>query len=224
MNKLSKEKKERLILVVMGLCGTLGILYTFVIGSQKDELAALNSKLVAVQDKLSKAERMVRNAPTIQEDLTSARAELQQRQADMAPQGQYYYWFLKLLDGFRQEQGLEPNFIMDVTQPEFTTVGLLPKFPYNAGYFGVRVSGQYQEIGKFFADLENRFPYMRIQSVRLQPMTGEISAALQGATAQLGGGQAADQGAAAVPATTNPQGQKKIIAEFKIVTLFNPGT
>ena len=121
----------------------------------------------------------------------------------MAPTGQYYYWFLKMLDGFRAEQKLESNFILDVTQPEFAKVGLIPEFPYEAGLFGVRVNGQYHEIGRFFAELENKFPFMRIQDVKLQPQV-----------VQPGG----ESG------TLVPRATDKIIAEFKIVTLFNPGT
>lgn len=221
MNKLSKEKKERLILVLMAVCGLLGVLYTFVVGGQKDELAALNGKMAAVQDKLAKAERLVRNADTINAELAKMKSELQARQEYMAPQGQYYYWILKLLDGFRQELRLDANFIMDVTQPETGSVGLLPKFPYNAGFFGVRVNGQFQEIGRFFAELENRFPYMRIQSVRLQPFTGDNAPIAQGLSAQASA--AADISQPTPDAAVRSQGQK-IIAEFKIVTLFNPGT
>lgn len=202
MNKLSKEKREKLILTIIGICGVLGLLYTFVLGAQKDELRKLEAQLTGVQDKLAKAERLVRNAESIQEELAVNRAELEKRQAEMAPSGQYYYWFLKMLDGFRQEEKLDNNFILDVTQPEFASVGLIPDFPYQAGYFGVRVTGQFQEIGRFFAGLENKYPYMRIQNVKLQPQI-----------AQNPGSEAG------TPAATD-----KIIAEFKIVTLFNPGT
>ena len=222
MTKLSKEKKERLILVVMGLGGLLLVLYTMVIGGQKDELLALNGKLAIVQDKLAKAERMVDNADTIETELTNLRAELKARQEFMAPQGQYYIWFFKLLDGFRQELRLEPNFIMDVTQPEIGTVGMLPKFPYNAGFFGVRVSGQFQEIGRFFAELENRYPYMRIQSVRLQPFAFDNTGTTAGVAPQNEAVAAAIKQPA--PAVAGRSQGQKIIAEFKIVTLFNPGT
>ena len=100
------------------------------------------------------------------------------------------------MDGLRQEADLDSHFILDVTQPEFASVGLIPNFPYQAGLFGVRVSGRYQEIGRFFADLENKYPYMRVQDVRMQPQVIQNS----------------------------PGAPDEVIAEFKIVTLFNPGT
>lgn len=203
MNKLPKEKRDKLILVIMGTLGAVGLLYTFVLSAQQDRMYTLQAQIAGVQDKLDKAERVVRSADTINEDLAASRAELQRRQADMAPQGQYYVWFLKLLDTFRKEQRLQPHFILDVTQPEFAPVGLVPQFPYQAGYFGVRVSGRFHEIGQFFASLENKYPYMRVQSVKLQP---------------AGAGRADQQ------SVQGGDSGQRIIAEFKIVTLFNPGT
>ena len=214
MSKLSKEKKEKLILTVIGVLGALGLLYTFGVGAQNDQIKTLNSRLTAVEGELFKAERLVKNAGGLEEELKAVRAELAARQVDMAPQGNYYAWVLKLLDGFRQEQRLSPNFIMDVTQPEVTTVGLLPKFPYNAGYFGVRVSGEFHEIGRFFAEFENRFPYMRIQSVKLTPFVQIESTGTATTPAPP----------AASPLPSGGAGGRKILAEFKIVTLFNPGT
>src|SRR5687768_18541927 len=85
----------------------------------------------------------------------------------MAPQGQYYYWFLKLVDQFRKDEKLDNGFIVDITMPEFIEAGLLPKFPYKAASFGLRVNGQFHDIGRFIASLENTFPYFRVQNIKM---------------------------------------------------------
>jgi hypothetical protein len=55
-------------------------------------------------------------------------------------------------------------------------VGVFPTFPYQAAAFGVRGKGYYHDIGKFVADFENSFPYMRIQNLELAPDGGAQAA------------------------------------------------
>lgn len=207
MNKLSKEKRDKLILVCIAIVGVLGALYTFVLGAQKDQLATLETQITGVKGKLSKAEMMVRNAETIEKTLEQNKTVIETRQENMAPQGQYYYWFLKLVDQFRKDEKLDTGFIMDITQPEFVDAGILPKFPYKAASFGLRLNGHFFEIGKFVSELENRFPYFRVQNVRMSPHGSGIS------------GMNARQPSAPVENT-----QEKLIVELRVVALVKPGT
>lgn len=208
MTKLSKEKRDRLILTCVGILGVLGALYTFVLGAQKDNLFTLNSQIASTKDKLSKAERLVRSSALIEANLSQSKNSLEARQRDMAPQGQYYYWFLQLMDQFRKKEQLETNFILDLTQPEFTDVGLLPKFPYKAATFGMRLSGRFQDIGRFVADLENAFPYFRVQNIRMAPN----SVGLPGLSASQN------------PNALSAENEEKLIVELRVVTLIKPGT
>jgi hypothetical protein len=201
VNKLSKEKRDKLILTSLGIIGVLGLLYTFVLGAQKDALNTLENQISGTSVKLAKAEALVRSADAIETRLAQSKALLESRQEHMAPQGQYYYWFLQLLDQFRKKENFETNFILDLTQPEFIDAGLLPKFPYKAASFGVRLNGRYQEVGRFIADLENTFPYFRVQNVRLVP---------QGTS----------------PGALTPQmaeSEDKLTVEIRIVTPIKPG-
>src|SRR4051794_25256157 len=141
MNKLPKEKRDRLILTCLAIAGVLGLLYTFVLGAQKDTLARLELQIAGTQDKLTKAERLAHSAPIVEANLARTKSLLEAEQQNMAPQGQYYYWFLQLLDNYRKKENLEPSFVVDLTQPEFIEAGLLPKFPYKAASFGVRLNG-----------------------------------------------------------------------------------
>lgn len=207
MNKISKEKRDRLILVCIAIAAVLGGLYTFVLGAQKDRLATLENQITGLKAKLSKAETMVRNAEMIEASLAQSKAVIDSRQENMAPQGQYYYWFLKLIDQFRKDEKLDTEFIMDITQPEFVDAGLLPKFPYKAASFGLRLNGHFHEVGKFVADLENNFPFFRVQNVRITK---------HGAPTQT---------VAAKQASTSLEtAEDKLIVELRIVTLIKPGT
>ena len=207
--KLSKDKRDKLVLTCLGFIGAVGLLYTFVLGAQKDQLGVLSKQLLIGRDKLAKAERLVKSKPTIEADLQSSQKILDGRHQTMAPPGQYYYWFLKLMDQFREEEKLTTAFIIDITQPEFIEAGLVPNFPYKAASFGLRLNGQYQEIGRFIADLENNFPYFRVQNIRMVPQ----GAAFPG-TASLR--------QTAVAATPTKDGS--LVVELRVVTLIRGGT
>jgi Tfp pilus assembly protein PilO len=215
MNKLSKEKRDKLILVCIGVVAVVGLLYTFVLGAQKDSLATLQTQIAGSQSKLAKAEAALRTADTIEAMLAETRQQVETRQEKMAPQGQYYYWFLKLVDQFRKDEKLDNGFIVDITMPEFVEAGLLPKFPYKAASFGLRVNGKFHDIGRFIADLENTFPYFRVQNVHLAPNTVTPASTATQSVESLLSGQSA---------TPDLLPETKLVAELRIVTLIKPGT
>jgi Tfp pilus assembly protein PilO len=210
MNKLSKEKRDKLILVCIGCVAVVGLLYTFVLGAQKDQLALISTQISGAQSKLAKAESLMRSADVIEANLAEGRKIVEERQEKMAPQGQYYYWFLKLVDQFRKDEKLDNGFIVDITMPEFIEAGLLPKFPYKAASFGLRLNGQFHDIGRFIASLENNFPYFRVQNIRLSPnpATAVFQAENGGLTTEV----------------PPPVRDTKLVAELRIVTLIKPGT
>jgi hypothetical protein len=51
-------------------------------------------------------------------------------------------------------------------------VSLIPSFPYKQATVGVGGTAYYYDLGKFLAELENRFPYMRVQNLLLEPSPG----------------------------------------------------
>jgi Tfp pilus assembly protein PilO len=207
MNKLSKEKRDRLILICILIAGIVGGLYTFVLGAQKEELATLQTQITGAKSKVDKADVLVRSSATIEARLTEAKKLIDSRQEKMAPPGQYYYWFLKLIDQFRKDEKLDTSFIVDITQPEFVEGGLLPRFPYRAASFGLRLNGHFHDIGKFVAAVENAYPYFRVQNIRITPH---------------GIGAAATKQPQPVAKLDNTEG--KLTVELKIVTLIKPGT
>ena len=202
MNKLSKEKRDKLVLLCILIIAVLGGLYTFVLGAQKDQLADLESQITGVKSKLDKAEVLVRSSDKIEMRLAEGKKLVESRQEKMAPPGQYY-WFLKLIDQFRKDEKLDTSFIVDITQPEIVDSGLLPKFPYKAASFGLRLNGHYHDVGKFISSVENSFPFFRVQNVRM--------ARYAGATGKQTG-------------IKMDSSEGKLTVELRIVTLVKPGT
>jgi hypothetical protein len=212
MNKLSKDKRDKLILVCISAVAVVGVLYTFVLGSQKDKLSSVQSQITGAQAKLAKAEAALKSADVIEARLAENKKIIDVKQEKMAPQGQYYYWFLKLVDQFRKDEKLDNSFIVDITMPEFVEAGMLPKFPYKAAVFGLRVNGQFHDVGRFIANLENTFPYFRVQNIQLSPAPRTAAAAVPVAVGTL------------TTSLEPPQPETKLIAELKVVTLIKPGS
>jgi Tfp pilus assembly protein PilO len=166
MNKLSKEKREKLILVVLLTVGVLAGFYYFIIADQKQTISQVESKIASTSEKLDKAQRWLRMGETIQAELAARRKQLDEEHDQLAPLDRFK-WFHGTLTQFLPAYNVR---LVDITrEPEVGPVGSLPNFPYEAARFGVKLSATYHEFGKFLADFENHFRLMRVQNVELAP-------------------------------------------------------
>src|SRR5438094_3184540 len=180
MAKLSKEKRDRLILVVLATIGVVAGLWFGVVKTRQQQLDESKSRLTAAIDNLDKARKRVKQAEKVEADLELATRKLKAIEEIMAPGVDLYSWALLLLDNSRS--GHEVN-IIDVTRPVKGDVGMLPQFPYEAAIFSVRGTAYYHQFGKFLADFENRFPDFRVQNLILAAGSGLESAAGSDVTA-----------------------------------------
>jgi hypothetical protein len=167
MKSLSKEKRDRLLLVCIGTFAAVAGLYYGVIASQRNSLALLDGRRGEQESKLANAQRLIGNASTIQKNREAATAKLRTIESTMAS-GDMYSWIILTVNSFKENYRVEiPQFSREV-QAE---VGMYAKFPYRAAVFNVRGTAYYHDFGRFVADFENAFPYMRIQNVELEPPT-----------------------------------------------------
>ena len=56
--------------------------------------------------------------------------------------------------------------------PSTGEMPMIPSFPYKQASVQVQGSAYYYDLGKFLADFENHFPYMRLQNLVLEPGGG----------------------------------------------------
>jgi hypothetical protein len=77
-----------------------------------------------------------------------------------------YSWVILTMNRFKEGHKVEiPHFSREVA----TEVGMFSKFPYRAVVFHLRGTAFYHDFGRFVADFENKFPYMRVQNIELEP-------------------------------------------------------
>jgi hypothetical protein len=88
--------------------------------------------------------------------------------------GDLYSWMFTTLRRFQKGYKVEIPQISSVTS---SPMNLLPRFPYQQATVSVGGTAHYHELGRFIADFENAFPYMRISNLTLDlntsPATGD---------------------------------------------------
>lgn len=165
MKNLPKEKRDRLILVFLGTCAILVGLYFGPISIQQKSLEAMTKRRDAQETKLKDGQRLASSVPQIQQDLEAATGRLKAIEATM-PSGDMYSWVILTVNTFKENYKVEiPQFSREVS----AEVGMYARYPYRVAIFNLRGTAHFHDFGRFVADFENTFPYMRIQNIELDP-------------------------------------------------------
>ena len=168
MIRLSKDKRDKLILVAIGAIAVIAGLWFGIIKTRREQIVQSKSKLLKAMDKLEKAKRVVSHGAQAEQDMEAATRRLATIEDTMAS-GDLFSWALSLRD--KACAGHDVT-IIDVARPGKAEVGVLAQFPYEAAIFSLRGSAYYHDLGKFLADFENRFPYFRAQNLSLGTGSG----------------------------------------------------
>jgi hypothetical protein len=164
MNKLSKEKRQQIILVALATLVVIGGFWYGLIEFQKTKIGEVSKHLGAAEQRLNRVQQAVRAADKIERDLKVASQKLSAIEDTMAA-GDLFSWFVLML------REIQLNHKLDIPQISRETVGdvtMLPDFPYKQAVYTVRGTAFYQDFGKFIADFENHFPYFRVEKLELE--------------------------------------------------------
>jgi len=167
MNKMSKDKRDKLLLVCIGAIGLCSVLYFLIITDDQDVIAELGQKMVAVQVKKANSESLLKKQADKEAALEEAKKVLMQKQTDMFKPGEKdHVRYLQILT----KRSFTNNLTVDkIVLPEVTEAGVLPQFPFTAQRIHVVMLGAYQDFGRFLAEFENAYPYIRVQGLGIQP-------------------------------------------------------
>jgi len=168
MNKLSKEKRNRLILVVLITAAVLSGLWFGLINFQEQNLRQLATRKDAARAQLDRQELRIKNADRLEAQVIEATKKLAELEEEMAP-GDPLSWLVGKIQVFKLPyKGVE---IPQISAPG-DTKDFLGKFPYKQAAFSVGGTAYFHDLGKFIADFENHFPYFRIVNLDLTPAPG----------------------------------------------------
>jgi len=168
MKKLSKEKRNQLVLIGIAAVGVMGCIWYFLISFQQTKQAEIAKKITALQQQIDKTIRVVREAGQVQAEYKDATARLASIEEGM-PSGDLYSLLVSRLKQFNV-----PSFHVDIPQfglPSVSEVPM-PDFPYHQATVSISGVAYYWDLGKFIAEFENKFPYSRIQNLSLDPGGG----------------------------------------------------
>jgi|ERR1041385_5570093 hypothetical protein len=171
MRKLSKEKRNNLIMVVLLTVLLLAGLGFGLIRFLYDELQQISNQTEEANKTLVKMKLAIQQGDDTENKVAEVSKNLNAMEADMAS-GDLYSWGLDLLRRFRADYKVE---VPAVNQPTVGDTTLLPKFPYKQATFPVAGSAYYHDFGRFIADFENQFPHLRIVNLALDPAPGLAS-------------------------------------------------
>lgn len=178
MKNLPKEKRDRLILIAVGALVTMFAVYYGVIRTQRKTLEVIAKNYAKEEQRVSNGQRLASTTTELQKKLEAAQEKLKSIETTMAS-GDMYSWIILTMNSFKENGGYKveiPQFSREVP----CDVGMIARFPYRAAAFNVRGTAFYHDFGRFVADFENTYPYMRIQNIDLEPAGVSASTSLQG--------------------------------------------
>jgi len=175
MNKLSKEKQQQLIAVAFGAVVVLGLLYFFVISAQAKSRNAKLGEMETLRQGVEKGDKLKKDSPAIQAQLDEVKAKLDDMEKNMAT-GDLYSWVILAVNDFKAKGGHNVQ-ITGFTPGEKVGIGVFPDFPYEAVKYQLKGTAYYHDFGKFLADFENAFPFIRVQNMDLMPEGGVTTGA-----------------------------------------------
>jgi Tfp pilus assembly protein PilO len=173
MKRLSKQKRDQLILVSIVTLAVLAAIWFLLIRSQQESLQGLRAQKAKTENDSIGMGDKVKSADAVKAQLAQVNAKLAEKEEDMVS-GDYYASLVNTVSKFKLRYNLEiPQFSPAAS---VTDCDLLPKFPYKQVRIVISGSGYYEEIGKFIADFENEYATTRIVNLELTPYAGPLDA------------------------------------------------
>src|SRR4051794_36582526 len=127
MNKLSKEKRTKIVLVLILTVGVIAGLWFGLISYQKSKLGQVSQKIDDLKGQIANIQKTVADAKKLEADLASCSEKLDQIENTMAS-GDLFSWMVSTLKQFNV-----PTYKVEIPQfgaPSVGEVTLLPSFPY----------------------------------------------------------------------------------------------
>lgn len=164
---LSAEKKQHLIAVGMGTVMALAVVYFLLISPAQEALKKLGAQIAEAEKKYADADRLVKRIQAVHDEYDHLNEHLNGIEVGMVT-GDMVQWIRSTELKFRQAA------LYKVEIPNFPFRGqgemaMIPEFPYKAATYSFTGTAYYHDLGKYLADWENQFPYMRVLSLDLGP-------------------------------------------------------
>jgi hypothetical protein len=163
--KLSKDKRNQLILVLVCTIGIIALMWSELIQPRYAALARIVVSQNAAESKLGGIQTAINHASTTATELTNMMQTLSSAESDMAS-GDLYSWTYNTIRLFKAQYQVD---IPEIGHPDVGPVDLFSSFPFKQVKFTVTGTAYYHDLGKFIADFENTYPHIRVVNLQIQP-------------------------------------------------------
>jgi Tfp pilus assembly protein PilO len=170
--KLPKEKRNHLILVVIGTLAVLSALGFGLIKAQYDGLNQVAIREESARAKLKEMEEAVKRKQLVESVHNQASQLLNEKEASMAADD-LYSWMYNTVRRFQKNYKIEIPQLSPISAP--SAVNLLPDVPYKQATMQIGGTAHYHDLGQFVADFENAFPQMRIANLTIEFSQGSTA-------------------------------------------------
>lgn len=165
MAKLSKEKRDRMILVYLVSVFAMAATYLLLVRSQQERLKQMSAETANIVEQIDGTKRLLNQRDEFTKANAKVKAEVGAREDGMA-NGDRFFWFVNMLNKFKSSYDVD---IPQISPETLGPVGIFPEFPYEAATFKISGSARFYDFGKFLRDFENRHPHFRVQNLDLEP-------------------------------------------------------
>ena len=165
MNRLPKDKRDKIIMVAAGTLVVVVALWFVLIKPLRAQSAEVDKLAVESRATVEKGQRTIVESNKVAAALSFRSGQLNEAEGTMAS-GDLYAWMIQTLNQFKLDHNVD---IPQISREIPSEVGVFPHFPYKAATFVVNGSAYFHDFGKFLAAFENHFPYMRVQNLELEP-------------------------------------------------------
>ena len=165
MNRLPKDKRDKIIIVAVGTVVVLAALFFVLIRPLQAKSAEIARLVTDSRASVEKGRRTLADTNKVATALEAVVSRLNAAEGAMAA-GDLYIWMIQTMNQFKTAHKVE---IPQISREIPCEVGVLPQFPYKAAMFVVQGTAYFHDLGKFIASFENNFPYMRVQNLELEP-------------------------------------------------------
>jgi type II secretory pathway pseudopilin PulG len=164
MNRLSKEKRDKLILTCMFIVIALVVIGLLLIRPEYQLITDTKNSTEQKRQKLENMQEAIDRAAATAAQLQDTTIELQEAEKDMAV-GDQNGWMYDTVRSFKSPK-IDISINSRVTSGE---VDIMPKFPYQQLKVTVTGTAYYHDLGEFLANFENNYPHGRICNLMIHP-------------------------------------------------------
>ncbi len=172
MNKLSSEKRKKLVLVALVTAAAVaGVGYGLIKPEYRRRATLAAAKAVA-ERKLEQMKQTIESADLIEAQLGETKKQLDRIEEGMAS-GDLYSWAINTIRQFKLPYRVDIPQFSQIDGPR--EMSMLAGFPYKQAALTIGGTATFNDLGKFISDFENQFPYCRIMNLTLEPTSGLVS-------------------------------------------------